>query len=691
VSPLKFHTRRQPAVTILELLVVLLVTGILVALAFPAGGVVITKTQVTEARADLRNIHTEAVAASLLQDRELTRAVYEELLVSEAQAAEDTGWAAKYSYDGNATAPEAFRQLTLSVVDPEDDQVFVLSTLTKREQLVQVAFSRTYGFIDTAPGASDGDGDTSDDPPSTPTFPPGALIGLTVTVASGNELLLSWDPVPSTSEEPVDGYRIYRTPGPGSSEPIWQTANTTYSDTGLTPEVEYHYTVAAYNDAGEGVPGTVSETTPSNAMVLTFDTTLEAGTSVTLPLLGTVDATVDWGDGTSNTYTTVDPLFGPRTKTYASEGTYTVRVTGTVTWFGRGVHNYPNAAKLVSVSSFGYLGTTSLWGAFQQATNLVSVPAQLPPTVTSLAGTFQNASKFNDPNVLQWDTGNVTNMSNLFAGATAFHQPIGTWDTSSVTNMASMFSGSSFNQPIGTWDTSSVTNMAGMFSGSSFNQPIGTWDTSKVTNMGSMFSGSSFNRPIGTWDTSKVTNMEAMFNSAFSFNQPIGAWDTSKVTNMRNMFATNLSQPMTFNRPIGTWDTSSVTNMSRMFAVSNGGSMFNQPIGNWDTSNVTDMSEMFRGWRWGPRNPFNQPIGTWDTSKVTNMGAMFNSSVFNQDIGGWDTSKVTNMGSMFFDARWFNRDLSGWCVSLISSQPSNFSFEAYDWSLPKPVWGTCPA
>jgi type II secretory pathway pseudopilin PulG len=169
VSPLRFHTRRQPAVTILELLVVLLVTGILVALAFPAGGVVITKTQVTEARVDLRNIHQQAVAASLLQDRELTRAVYEELLVAEAQASEDTAWAAKYAYSNydsdEPVRPQEPFELTLEITTLPDDLVFTLSTLTKRRRLVQVPFSLKNGFLTVVPG--EGSSDTPGDDPGT--------------------------------------------------------------------------------------------------------------------------------------------------------------------------------------------------------------------------------------------------------------------------------------------------------------------------------------------------------------------------------------------------------------------------------------------------------------------------------------------------------------------------------------------
>jgi surface protein len=63
-----------------------------------------------------------------------------------------------------------------------------------------------------------------------------------------------------------------------------------------------------------------------------------------------------------------------------------------------------------------------------------------------------------------WNTSNVTNMSNMFNGATNFNEDIGNWDTSNVTDMSSMFYDAyKFNQDIGWWDTSKVTNMNRMF------------------------------------------------------------------------------------------------------------------------------------------------------------------------------------------------------------------------------------
>jgi len=376
----------------------------------------------------------------------------------------------------------------------------------------------------------------------------------------------------------------------------------------------------------------LTEGIPDGAFITTWDTSLAEGTTVTLALAGTVDAVISWGDGAVESVTTP----GPHVHDYDVDGTYTVLVTGSVTEYNSLSYGGSDSerAKLISVDSWGQLGFTSMYWAFYECINLVSVP---------------NTSDGIEA---------VTNMQFMFRDADSFNQDISGWNTSSVTNMFGMFLGaSSFNQDIGDWDTSSVIHMSWMFATRSFNQDIGGWDTSSVTSMYCMFSGAgSFNQDIGDWDTSSVTSMTDMFRHAGSFNQDIGDWDTSSVTSMYSMFY----KANSFNQDISGWDTSSVIFMTDMFRYARS---FDQDISGWDTSSVTDMSQMF-----------------------------FFALSFNQDIGGWDTSSVADMMGMFWGASSFNQDLSGWCVPLIPSKPTNFDVSTTSWTLPdsQPIWGTCP-
>jgi len=427
------------------------------------------------------------------------------------------------------------------------------------------------------------------------------------------------------------------------------------------------------NDVGASVPDCQIRWSSSDPTSVTID---EAGVATALVAGQVAVVTAQLGGGkkakvTTATVTTV--AFGAPNGVTVMCPAAAVGETGTVAGVEYTKRSRAEIDQLVSASNFGPLTTTCTSG------------------ITDMSSMFYAATSFN-ADIGSWDVSSVTDMRYMFGNARSFNADIGSWDVSSVTDMRSMFGqATAFNADIGSWDVSSVTTMRLMFSiATSFNADIGSWDVSSVTDMHGMFSSAtSFNQPIGSWDVSSVTNMHFMLGAAIDqlsnpdamvFNQDIGSWDVSSVvTNMRYMFWGADS----FNADIGSWDVSSVTNMEYMFAFTQS---FNADIGSWDVSSVTTMRQMFYA-----AKSFNADIGSWDVSSVTTTELMFlAASAFNADIGSWDVSSVTTMFGMFRNATSFNADIGSWCVTLIPTLPSAFDSGATSWTLPRPVWGTCP-
>jgi hypothetical protein len=102
-------------------------------------------------------------------------------------------------------------------------------------------------------------------------------------------------------------------------------------------------------------------------------------------------------------------------------------------------------------------------------------------------------------------------------------------------------------------------------------------------------------------------------------------------------------------------------------------------------SQTTTLESMFMS------STFNINLSQWDVSFVKTFSYMFYGATGTPTgLSNWDTSAATAMGSMFQGATKFNEDLSGWCVSGIATAPSFFATGATLFTLPKPVWGTCP-
>ena len=389
-------------------------------------------------------------------------------------------------------------------------------------------------------------------------------------------------------------------------------------------------------------PG-VAGATPPTSMAIQINTRAPGcnDPTVILPLDGSDNANVDWGDGT-----TLTGAGGDQPHTY-SPGTYTIAISGEVTWFGSSL--VTSNCAITGVSQWGDIGITSLSYAFYGDTNLTSLPTTLPSGVTDLSHTLDGATSFNQ-NVSSWDTASVTNMSAMFQFASAFNNggaaletTAGGWDTASVSNMSAMFQfASAFNNNVSTWNTTNVTDMSYMFfDATDFNQSVTGWNTSSVTTVAAMFDGASaFNQNVSAWDTSSITNMGYMFEFASAFNNggaaletTVGGWNTSSVTTMASMFYA----ASTFNQNVSSWDTASVTNMSYMFYED---SLFNQSLSSWNTFNVTDMIAMFY-----EDSFFNQGLGSWSISDVTTMAYMLSHTGLSQTnydstLEGWAAETV---------------------------------------------------
>ena len=294
--------------------------------------------------------------------------------------------------------------------------------------------------------------------------------------------------------------------------------------------------------------------TAANQFVFTIDTeNTSSGSSLNtqfmMPLVsgGSYNATVNWGDGSSDTITSYNQQ--EVTHTYSSAGQYEISIEGTLQ--GWQFNNAGDKLKMLDVKQWGVLDLSTS-AAFYGCTNL-DASATDAPTVSS------------------------TSFFNMFRSCTNFNGAIGNWDISTVNILGSCFvDNSTFNQSLNNWNVSSVTNMNSIFKNcKTFDQDLNSWDTSNVENMGFMFSGcSQFNGYIYSWDTTNVENMTSMLNNCDLFDQSLAAWTIANVSNFTN-FMQNASGLSTTNydATLISWAAQSV---SQNESINFGGSQFTE-------------------------------------------------------------------------------------------------------------------
>ena len=172
--------------------------------------------------------------------------------------------------------------------------------------------------------------------------------------------------------------------------------------------------------------------------VKTDNTGVSTSTQFQLPLTTStgLNIVVDWGDATTSTITS---HLDVNTKhSYASAGTYSISITGTLPGFQ--FNNAGDKLKILNISSWGVLDITTN-SAFRGCFNLTCTATDAPTiSTTDLTNTFNSATSFNGA-IGNWDTSGVNNMFAMFQGATAFDQNLGSWDVANVTNFSQFMRG----------------------------------------------------------------------------------------------------------------------------------------------------------------------------------------------------------------------------------------------------------
>jgi hypothetical protein len=214
------------------------------------------------------------------------------------------------------------------------------------------------------------------------------------------------------------------------------------------------------------------------------------------------DATIFWGDGTSETVGNTGPN---RSHAYPSlqEWTIRVRVPAGSVLKGFNAIDVNTAASIAGqcvrkIKTFGQIGIINLveFGTNQlESAWIEELPDALPPTVRKLDNAFGNTQWY-----INWK-GPRTISGGLTIPAKD-HNLIGkriqNWDVSKVTSFSNCFRDSAFGDGSGNkitydemdlrlWNTESATNMTGMFNRTDINQDLSGWCVPLIASTPSSF------------------------------------------------------------------------------------------------------------------------------------------------------------------------------------------------------------
>jgi surface protein len=222
--------------------------------------------------------------------------------------------------------------------------------------------------------------------------------------------------------------------------------------------------VVTATNAGGSTPATSNAVQIQNFFTTEWTTTASSETiELAYANAGSYTGTIDWGDGNTSANS-----YANRTHTYATAGTYTVVINGTV--YGWHFGTYFGSTYITSVVH---------WGQLQLGENLQSYFADCPNLDLSSVSDVLDLTGMYD----------LTYMFGFCTSLTSINR-IGEWNTSGVTGMSAMFQGcDQINFNIGTWDVSNVINFTDFMDSAT--------PTFSTTNLDAIYNG---------WSASGVVN-----------------------------------------------------------------------------------------------------------------------------------------------------------------------------------------
>lgn len=268
------------------------------------------------------------------------------------------------------------------------------------------------------------------------------------------------------------------------------------------------------------------------SLPMIFEIFLSAAASVTIPFTvgGTFNGTVNFGDGTINSFTAWNSA--GLTRAYASGGTKTIIIEGVFPRF-----QVASGAMTTQFSKLKQFGTNRfqalnfagcLTADFSSVTDTPSFVATA--TLFRLFSTCSQSLVVN--RLSEWDTSEVVNMSESFYNIKLVDIPVQLWNVSKVNTFSNMFyTCNNFVADITGWTFLNGANLSRMlFQCAKFNQNISVWNVSQIANFErTLYRCNLFNHSLAAWDIRNATNMSAMLETTLmsqaNWNATLIAWN----------------------------------------------------------------------------------------------------------------------------------------------------------------------